>query len=70
MKDSTIAQFAQAAKTLCELRCVDPNARVYFRDGIAMPDGPTNQLLAASDLFRFAQISCALQKHNMHKFKF
>jgi hypothetical protein len=70
MTKETLDRFVKAARTLCELRCVDPDARVYSRDGMQLPDGPTNERLAAGDMYRFTQINCALQKHGLDRFEF
>ena len=70
MSKETMDRVAKAARNLCELRCVDPDVRVYSRDGCALPDGPTNEQIAALDLFKAMQMQCALQKHGLDRFAF
>ena len=70
MREEAMNRFVKAARHLCKLRCVDPDARVYSRDGYAMPEGPTNEKLAALDLFKAAQVHCSLQKYGLNEFEF
>lgn len=69
MNKETMDRFVKAARHLCGLRCVNPDVRVYSHDGTLRPDGPTNEQLAAVDLFNAAQIQCSLQKYHLDKFE-
>ena len=52
MKLETMDRFAAAARELCAMRGVDPDARVYSHDGVALPKGPKRETLVAAELYR------------------
>jgi len=68
MTPETMDRFAAAARELCALRGVDPDARVFSRDGVAMPKGPTNETLVAGELYSQAQMNLVMQKHRIDHF--
>lgn len=68
MKPETMDRFAAAARELCLLRGIDPDARVYSRGAIALPHGPTNLVLVAGELYSQAQMNLVMQKHRIDRF--
>ena len=69
MRRETMERFMTAARDLCLLRGHDPDARVFERDGVALPQGPTNIVLAVGDLYRHAQMNYVMQKYGIDEFK-